>query len=309
MVDIDEVVGELFPGIKLKDKQRECLEHIVTRYTDLVAVLPTGYGKSLIYQVLPEILRRKFNKSTASVLVVSPLNVIHIDQIKRLAQLHIKACKLDIGCNMAAGVLTSEDDDYQFQLTTDVELDDIIKGNFDIVFCHPEAILNTKRGHSLLDNVQFQQNVQAVVIDECHTVELWAKDFRRAFALLHTLPTFFRCPVIALSATITVNALGLIPKLLGMVDPYIIKENPDKPNMFLDRCRKQSNIDVYACAGSVFEPELNHLFHAKRSYPVTLIYMPISWMAEAQTYAMDLFANPTLEIVSLVVFFLHKICM
>ena len=50
-IDIDVVVGELFPNVTLKDKQRRCLEHIVAKDTDLIAVLPTGYGKSLIYQV------------------------------------------------------------------------------------------------------------------------------------------------------------------------------------------------------------------------------------------------------------------
>ena len=96
--------------------------------------------------------------------------------MQRLTRLSVKACKLDIQCNVAAGVLSSEeyyDDEYKFKMTTDVPLDKVIKGEYTFIFCHPEALLNTRKGHLLLDSVAFQQSILAVVIDECHTVELW----------------------------------------------------------------------------------------------------------------------------------------
>ena len=98
--------------------------------------------------------------------------------MQRLTRLSVKACKLDIQCNVAAGVLPSEDDnddEYKFKMTTDVPLDKVIKGEYTFIFCHPAPLLNTRKGHVhlLLDSVAFQQSILAVVIDECHTVELW----------------------------------------------------------------------------------------------------------------------------------------
>jgi hypothetical protein len=122
-----------------------------------------------------------------------------------------------------------------------------------------------------------------------------AKDFRRAFGQLHTLPTFFSCCVIALSATITRSTMEKLPQQLGMKMPESIIENPDKPNIFLDRRKKLPNVDIHACASSVYEPEIDMLMKMKMDYPVTLLYMPIAWMCEAQPHAMELFGHPTLR--------------
>ena len=78
----------------LKPKQREALEHLWNWNTlhkqDLIVNLPTGYGKSVIFQMLPELLgmredRRDIGKSV--VLVVCPLNIIQADQQDRLRDL------------------------------------------------------------------------------------------------------------------------------------------------------------------------------------------------------------------------------
>ena len=45
-----------FPGIKLKSEQELCLESLLVKRKDVLRVLPTGYGKSLIYQLLPKVL-------------------------------------------------------------------------------------------------------------------------------------------------------------------------------------------------------------------------------------------------------------
>ena len=59
----------------LKSKQRAALEALVRDKRDLLAILPTGYGKSLIYQLLPDVfnvIRGKVNSANSAVLVVSP---------------------------------------------------------------------------------------------------------------------------------------------------------------------------------------------------------------------------------------------
>lgn len=70
---------------KLKDKQLEAIKAIV-QGKDCLVVLPTGYGKSLIYQCLPSLFDYilKLSEVKSTVIVVSPLNSLILDQVKKL---------------------------------------------------------------------------------------------------------------------------------------------------------------------------------------------------------------------------------
>ena len=89
-----------YDDIILKVKQVMCLESLYLK-KDLVAVLPTGYGKSLVFQVLPRLLRERDTRATTSVtqsvvLVVSPLNALMYDQISKLRARGVKVAVLGI---------------------------------------------------------------------------------------------------------------------------------------------------------------------------------------------------------------------
>lgn len=68
---------------ELKQLQLETLSHFEILSSDVICMLPTGYGKSLIYELLPVLLREKFNKS-AYFIVIEPLNVIINLQLTKL---------------------------------------------------------------------------------------------------------------------------------------------------------------------------------------------------------------------------------
>lgn len=68
---------------ELKPLQHETLSHFGNLSSDVVCMLPTGYGKSLVYELLPVFLGKKFNKS-ACVIVIEPLNVIINQQMTKL---------------------------------------------------------------------------------------------------------------------------------------------------------------------------------------------------------------------------------
>ncbi len=80
-------VVENIPGIcQLKPEQEECLVHILNG-GDVVALLPTGFGKSLIYQLLPIISRIKCQDTgKAIIVIVSPLVALMDDQVKEAAK-------------------------------------------------------------------------------------------------------------------------------------------------------------------------------------------------------------------------------
>lgn len=101
--------------------------------------------------------------------------------------------------------------------------------------------------------------------------------------------------MIALSATLTVEMWKTLPKALGLVKPTVIKESPDKPNIFLDRKLKPPNVDIIHSAEFVYVPELEELYKLGHAYPVTLCYMPLAWCCDAQSLAVDLFGEPCLD--------------
>ena len=95
--------------------------------------------------------------------VISPLSIIHKDHLEQLRKRSISACRL----NFCSKVDEATDEMGPFDIDTNVDLESVRNGHYFIVVYHPEALLNTRKGHSLLttDSV-FKDNVIEVVIDE-----------------------------------------------------------------------------------------------------------------------------------------------
>lgn len=147
------------PGFQLKEKQLECLFNLF-KGNDVVANLPTGYGKSLIYQLLPKLLSVS-PASCGSVVVVSPLNLIQFDQLLSLGKRGILSCRLDVDCQVSDNTGST------------ASIDEVIAGKYPIIMCHPEALFHTQKGKNLLDSPRFRKTVVALAVDECHKVKDW----------------------------------------------------------------------------------------------------------------------------------------
>ncbi|XP_056020465.1 uncharacterized protein LOC130054524 [Ostrea edulis] len=144
------------------------------------------YGKSLIYHLLPELFKIESN-TTPVVIVVSLLNIIQKDQLATLATHNIPTCRY----NIKTKTDEASEGGPVYEVDSGVGLDTVINGQFQIVLCHPEALLNTKDSQNLLDNDSFRNHVVAVVIHECHLLEKWGEEFRKAFEKLDSLNVFF----------------------------------------------------------------------------------------------------------------------
>ena len=138
---------------------------------------PTGFGKSLIFHLLPALLYAKkngFSKGLENILsiivVVSPLNVLITDQISRLNSSGIRASALDV--IRLSAECEDDDDEYDcdFQLCDKVELE---TGHYNIVFAHPELLVSCADGRKLMHSKPYQENVCAVVVDEAHCILEW----------------------------------------------------------------------------------------------------------------------------------------
>ena len=124
-----------YDDIVLKVKQVICLESLYLK-KDLVAVLPTGYGKSLVFQVLPQLLRERDTRANTSVaksvvLVVLPLNTVMYDQISKLRARGVDAARL--------GVKKGNNTDLLVISQWEGARESIIQAGYEIVFCHPEV--------------------------------------------------------------------------------------------------------------------------------------------------------------------------
>ena len=101
--------------------------------------------------------------------VISLLNIIHKDQLEQLRKSSISACRL----NICSKVDETTDEMGPFNIDTNVDLESVRNGHYSIVLCHPEALLNTRKGQPLLTDPVFKDNAVVVVIDECHIIEKW----------------------------------------------------------------------------------------------------------------------------------------
>ena len=155
-----------FPSINLKPLQVKCLEYML-KGRDVIGVLPTGYGKSLLFHLLPHFLPVKANNNI--VIVVCPLNSIIEDQLKVLKSRRINAgvLQLENDCDTTEKLFGPAIANDGLSIPVD-----LLNGRWSIIFAHPEALLS-KKGRELMASKVFQDNVAACVIDEAHCVELW----------------------------------------------------------------------------------------------------------------------------------------
>ncbi len=134
-------VVENIPGIcQLKPEQEECLVHIFNG-GDVVALLPTGFGKSLIYQLLPIVSEKLGRPKSGKVIIVivSPLVVLMDDQ--EAAKLGLRAAQLGVH--------------------NDPE---IMEGKFSLIF--GIRILDSQ--FKMLASTLYQDNLVDIVVDEAH---------------------------------------------------------------------------------------------------------------------------------------------
>ena len=135
-------------GLKfaLKAEQKKAIRHLFEG-KDVLAVLPTGYGKSLIFKLL--VLLAKRAEYSACLLVITPLVSIINDQIMEVEAMNLTAC------NLAQKLDT---------------LQDIEGGKFEVVYASAESATDKRFLQSLNKITTFNSSLVACVVDESHTV-------------------------------------------------------------------------------------------------------------------------------------------
>ena len=155
----------------LKPLQVKCL-HEARLGRDVMAVLPTGYGKSLVFQLLPFVLPTK--RSRNIVIVVAPLTSIIMDQLEMLPNRNIspKVFQTDEFSEEIKSLFIDQKQTVPSTPHTPLDTNEFLTGDYDLLFAHPEALLS-EDGRELLRSSTMQENVVGIVVDEVHCVVQW----------------------------------------------------------------------------------------------------------------------------------------
>ena len=194
-----------------KPSQLKCIKSALG--SDTLGILPTGYGKSLIFEALPY-----FKKS--AILVITPLNSIIEEQVTRYGKTAVKFNEniiLHVNDEEPTSSESSQDETRRLQMC-----------NFDYVIGHPEQFV-TKKAFTLFRTDIWQKRVSHIVIDEAHCVIEWGDGFRHTFLKLSELKSVFpKAHVLALTATATISLQKKICETLKLKSPTIITCNIDR---------------------------------------------------------------------------------
>ena len=290
-----------YEGIFLKVKQYQVLDSIL-KGRDTIAILPTGYGKSIIFYLLPFIcdyIKVTKPSNGYAVLIISPLNSLINDQRSILNNHGIKTSVLNASTDGFAdtrrNVSESESDsdeeimarEQSVRLIVDEDSHaNLAEESFKVVFAHPEAFISCKEGRRILMSNVFQERVVASVIDEAHLVEEWGREFRPDYGKLVQLASLFpNAPFLVLTATAPKHTQKAISSL-HLVNPRVIIANLNRPNIFIEVTKRLPSSDEESYE-SILLPIAQKLKEALTRYPLTIIYLPLKWCGYAFKLFMD----------------------
>lgn len=183
--------------------QEEIIQTIL-RGEDTFALLPTGGGKSICFQI-PALLK------PGICLVISPLVALMKDQVENLKNKNIKAIAL-------TGGISAEE--------TNNLLDNCVFGNYKFLYISPERL----QQDWVLERIK-NLNINLVAIDEAHCISQWGHDFRPAYLKISALKDYFSVPFIALTATATPRVQNDICTLLQLKNPVVFKNSFSRENL------------------------------------------------------------------------------
>lgn len=195
---LDFMFQRFFDHPTLKDEQVVSVQRLLNKESHLV-LLPTGYGKSAIFQLAALLQPR-------TALVVSPLLALIRDQVDHLKRDGI----------IAVEAFTSQS--WQHKDTID---DLFVQGNYRLVYCTPERLEN-KKFKKMLADVMRGGGISLIAVDEAHSASEWGHDFRPSYRNIKNIREFIEkqgdlaLPLVALTATASPLVRLDILSMLGL---------------------------------------------------------------------------------------------
>lgn len=243
-MDLRAALREKFGFETFQPGQEEVIGRVVDGQ-DTLAILATGAGKSLTYQ-LPALLLE------GTTVVVSPLIALMKDQLDMLKELGVTEV-------VALNSTLTEDQEL-------AALERIRSGKIKIVFVTPEK-LEDEAFVGLLQTL----HIPLFVVDEAHCISHWGHDFRPAYlALGHVIAKLGHPTVLALTATATPAVREDILQQLGIPNTKPIVKGFDRPNLQYEVRRAETEADKFKILRALFSEADNHLEGTGIIYTATI---------------------------------------
>ncbi|MDQ3530212.1 MAG: RecQ family ATP-dependent DNA helicase [Actinomycetota bacterium] len=209
--DLDRELAARFPQHpSFRPGQREALEAVLAG-RDVVAVLPTGGGKTLVYQLAGALL-------PGTTVVATPLLALMHDQVRRLSEAG------DGHAERVAAISGNVRGEQRERL-----LSDLRAGRFDFLFTTPEQLVRPDLRAALAAT-----SVDLFCVDEAHCISEWGFDFRPAYReLADAAQAMGRPPVLALTATAPEAVRRDVAVELRLSEPVLVARGFDRANLHL----------------------------------------------------------------------------
>ena len=199
-----EILKKYWKYDQFRSLQKEIIDSVLSGQ-DTFALLPTGGGKSICFQV-PALMK------DGICLVISPLVALIKDQVQNLQSRDIKAIAL-------TGGLKSDE--------ISVLLDNCQFGNYKFIYLSPERL----QTEWILDRIK-QLPISMIAIDEAHCVSQWGHDFRPSYLKISNLKTHFsKIPFIALTASATKRVQEDVILQLGLKNTALFQKSFKRDNI------------------------------------------------------------------------------
>ena len=199
----ESILQKIFGYPKFRQGRKEIIKNISEKH-DVIALLPTGGGKTVIYVIAGMIL-------SGITFVVQPIKSLMEEQVRSLRE---------------KGVTSFFINSYY----TDQEVIQIVSAlrspsiRYAIVFISPEKIIS-KTVQDLLQTLSNQNRLNLFAVDEAQCIDLWGGSFRESYKDPGFLKSF-NVPIVALSGSATDRTISVIRDRLGLVDP-VVKRTED----------------------------------------------------------------------------------
>ena len=232
MKSIFQILEEYWGFKEFRPLQEDIIQNVLNGM-DTVALLPTGGGKSLCYQVPPLV-------NEGICIVISPLVALMEDQVKDLREKGIRALHL------AGGLKTDE---------VVTLLDNARFGNYSFLYLSPERLQQ-----EIVQSAIRKMDISLIAVDEAHCISQWGNDFRPSYKQITVLRELHPLvPILALTATATPEVLEDTVAELKMESPGIFRKSFFRENL---------SYEVYKT-----EDKLNRIKHMLRDGNSAIIYV------------------------------------